>query len=107
MLVGLRVVRGRDWEWQDQDGGKGCVGTVFEIGGRGGSKHPDDMVVVVWDNGARGSYRAGYKDKYDLRVLDSAATGTVSKSTTFNIFSDFSKVIDFIISISINFHWYL
>ena len=28
MLKGLRVVRGPDWKWGDQDGGKGCVGTV-------------------------------------------------------------------------------
>ena len=102
--MGLRVVRGRDWEWQDQDGGKGCAGTVVQIGGQGGSRHPAYTVVVVWDNGARGTYRAGYKYKHDLRVLDSAPTGTVSKSTTFNIFSDFSKIIDFIISISVNFH---
>ena len=25
---GLRVVRGPDWKWGDQDGGEGCVGTV-------------------------------------------------------------------------------
>ena len=31
-LVGLRVVRGPDWEWGDQDGGEGHVGTVVEVG---------------------------------------------------------------------------
>lgn len=31
-LVGLRVVRGSDWKWGDQDGGEGCAGTVVECG---------------------------------------------------------------------------
>jgi hypothetical protein len=30
-LVGLRVVRGPDWEWDTQDGGEGFVGTVVGI----------------------------------------------------------------------------
>ncbi len=30
-LVGLRVVRGPDWEWDTQDGGEGFVGTVIDI----------------------------------------------------------------------------
>ena len=29
--VGLRVVRGPDWPWGDQDGGEGHVGTVVEV----------------------------------------------------------------------------
>lgn len=30
--VGLRVVRGPDWKWGNQDDGEGHVGTVVEIG---------------------------------------------------------------------------
>ncbi|KAJ8668122.1 hypothetical protein QAD02_009785 [Eretmocerus hayati] len=30
--VGLRVVRGKDWKWDNQDGGEGHAGTVVEIG---------------------------------------------------------------------------
>jgi hypothetical protein len=30
-LVGLRVVRGPNWEWDTQDGGEGSVGTVVGI----------------------------------------------------------------------------
>ena len=26
--VGDKVVRGEDWKWDNQDGGKGCVGTI-------------------------------------------------------------------------------
>lgn len=32
ILVGSRVVRGPDWQWGDQDGGQGHVGTVVTIG---------------------------------------------------------------------------
>lgn len=30
--VGLRVVRGPDWKWGQQDDGEGHLGTVVEIG---------------------------------------------------------------------------
>ena len=30
------------------------------------------MVVVYWDTGEQGRYRAGYDGKYDLLVFDSA-----------------------------------
>lgn len=76
--VGLRVVRGSDWQWADQDGGVGSVGTVVEIGGQGSSKNPDNTVVVVWDSGVRANYRAGYEGKDDLCVLDNAPTGPTS-----------------------------
>ena len=86
--VGFRVVRGPDWEWGDQDGGEGHVGTVVEVGepsvGDGGR-----AVVVQWDCGERSRYRCGVASspgplarcnvnrKYDLRVLDSAPAGRI------------------------------
>jgi len=76
IAVGLRVVRGDDWQWEDQDGGEGFVGTVVEVGGQGGSMNPDNTVVVVWDTGVRSNYRAGYDGKDDLRVLDNAPAGS-------------------------------
>jgi len=75
--VGLRVVRGVDWQWKDQDGGEGGVGTVVEVGGHDGSSNPEKTVVVVWDTGVRAKYRAGYRGKDDLRVLDNAPAGSV------------------------------
>ena len=74
--VGLRVVRGPDWEWGDQDGGEGHVGTVVEVG----KSFNDGAVVVQWDCGERCKYRCGLEGKYDLRVLDSAPAGTVGMS---------------------------
>ena len=73
VIPGLRVVRGPDWEWGDQDGGEGHVGTVVEVGepvsDEGG------VVVVQWDYGERCKYRCGLDGKYDLRVLDGAPAG--------------------------------
>ena len=70
---GLRVVRGPDWIWGDQDGGEGGVGTIVGIGGDGDIH--DGTVVVYWDTGKLANYRAGYDRKYDLLVLDSAPAG--------------------------------
>ena len=74
--VGLRVVRGPDWEWGDQDGGEGHVGTVVEVGEPSVSDG-GRAVVVQWDCGERSRYRCGVNRKYDLRVLDSAPAGRI------------------------------
>ncbi|XP_018018518.1 E3 ubiquitin-protein ligase MIB2 [Hyalella azteca] len=73
--VGVRVVRGPDWQWGDQDGGEGFCGTVVEVGRPGSSSTPDRTVVVHWDTGARTNYRVGYQSAYDLRLLDNAPIG--------------------------------
>lgn len=75
MEVGLRVVRGPDWKWENQDDGEGHVGTVVEIGRRGSASTPEDTVVVQWDTGNRTNYRTGFNDKYDLRIFDTAPIG--------------------------------
>jgi len=85
-LEGLRVVRGDDWQWENQDGGEGSVGTVVDVGGMGSSKYHDNTVVVVWDSGVRANYRAGHDDKDDLRVLDNAPAGQLRKSTRISSF---------------------
>lgn len=75
MEVGLRVVRGPDWKWGNQDGGEGYVGTVVEVGRPGSQTSPDKTVVVHWDSGARTNYRVGYQGAYDLRIYDNAPVG--------------------------------
>ncbi|XP_070207241.1 E3 ubiquitin-protein ligase MIB2-like isoform X2 [Littorina saxatilis] len=75
MEVGLRVVRGPDWKWGNQDGGEGFVGTVVEVGKPGSTTSPDKTVVVHWDSGARTNYRVGYQGAYDLRIYDNAPIG--------------------------------
>ena len=61
---GARVVRGRDWEYGNQDGGPGGIGTIV---------HPllnstKYDVSVSWDNGNGGPYRMGMNRKYDLTL---------------------------------------
>lgn len=73
--LGVRVVRGPDWKWGNQDSGEGHVGTVVEIGKPGSQTSPDKTVVVQWDSGARTNYRVGYQGAYDLRVYDNAPCG--------------------------------
>ena len=70
--VGARVIRGIDWKWGKQDGGEGHVGTVRNF------ESPEE-VVVVWDNGTAANYRCS--GAYDLRILDSAPTGTKHDGT--------------------------
>uniref|UniRef100_A0A6Q2XI74 E3 ubiquitin-protein ligase MIB2 n=1 Tax=Esox lucius TaxID=8010 RepID=A0A6Q2XI74_ESOLU len=73
--VGMRVVRGLDWKWGNQDEGEGHVGTVVEIGRQGSTTTPDKTVVVQWDSGTRTNYRTGYQGSYDLLLYDNAQIG--------------------------------
>ncbi|CAL1544056.1 unnamed protein product [Lymnaea stagnalis] len=75
MKPGLRVVRGPDWRYGDQDGGEGHVGTVVEIGGQRGSETPEKCVAVTWDSGVRKTYRAGHQNAYDLLAFDNGQCG--------------------------------
>ncbi|KAJ6646480.1 E3 ubiquitin-protein ligase MIB2 [Pseudolycoriella hygida] len=72
---GVRVVRGPDWNWKNQDGGEGHVGTVCEIGRFGSLHSPEKTVVVNWDSGHRTNYRVGYQGQYDLTIVDNAQIG--------------------------------
>ena len=72
--LGLRVVRGPDWEWGDQDGGEGHVGTVVEVGDQDSANQPRSA-IIQWDSGERSRYRCGLEEKYDLRVLDNGPVG--------------------------------
>lgn len=60
--VGVRVVRGKDWGWEDQ--GKSSIGTITRIDDPGGWAH------VKWDSGTNNSYRIGAQSKYDLALYD-------------------------------------
>uniref|UniRef100_A0A8D0BS99 E3 ubiquitin-protein ligase MIB2 n=1 Tax=Salvator merianae TaxID=96440 RepID=A0A8D0BS99_SALMN len=75
MQVGMRVVRGVDWKWSNQDNGEGSVGTVVEIGRQGSPTTPDKTVVVQWDLGTRTNYRTGFQGAYDLLLYDNAQIG--------------------------------
>jgi hypothetical protein len=44
--------------------------------------YPKQCVVVLWDNGEKNVYRAGYEKAYDLRIFDNAGIGNVAKQVT-------------------------
>ena len=73
--VGLRVVRGPDWKWGNQDDGDGHLGTVVGIGRQGSTTSPDKTVVIQWDCGTRTNYRVGYQGAFDLLLYDNAPAG--------------------------------
>ena len=78
--VGVRVVRGPDWSWEDQDGGEGNVGTVV-VNLKESSSDGEESVVVVWDIGVSCNYRCGFGGKFDVRVYDNAQTGSLYVAT--------------------------
>ncbi|XP_062613161.1 uncharacterized protein LOC134274933 [Saccostrea cucullata] len=61
--VGCLVSRGIDWEWGDQDGGAGIIGTVYRVSERA-------IIHVRWPNGNRNSYRFGFYGKFDVQLCD-------------------------------------
>ncbi|XP_062586119.1 uncharacterized protein LOC134247758 isoform X2 [Saccostrea cucullata] len=63
IATGCLVKRGPDWEWGDQDGGEGSIGSVFRIIGIG-------IAHVRWQNGLRSDYRFGFQGKFDLQICD-------------------------------------
>ena len=60
--VGVRVRRGPDWEWDDQDGGG--LGTTI----RGCDE--DGWVSVKWDAGGEYKYRVGVGGHFDLIIVN-------------------------------------
>lgn len=76
IFPGARVVRGVDWQWEDQDGGNGRRGKVTEIQDWSAAS-PRSAAYVVWDNGAKNLYRVGFEGMADLKVVNDAKGGTV------------------------------
>lgn len=76
IFQGARVVRGVDWQWEDQDGGNGRRGKVTEIQDWSAAS-PRSAAYVIWDNGAKNLYRVGFEGMADLKVVNDAKGGTV------------------------------
>ncbi|XP_068621070.1 E3 ubiquitin-protein ligase MIB1 isoform X2 [Battus philenor] len=78
IFPGARVVRGVDWQWEDQDGGNGRRGKVNEIQDWSAAS-PRSAAYVVWDNGAKNLYRVGFEGMADLKVLNDVKGQNVYK----------------------------
>nr|CAD7200624.1 unnamed protein product [Timema douglasi] len=76
IFPGARVVRGVDWQWEDQDGGNGRRGKVNEIQDWSAAS-PRSAAYVIWDNGAKNLYRVGFEGMADLKVMNDAKGQTV------------------------------
>ncbi|XP_061169363.1 uncharacterized protein LOC133178656 [Saccostrea echinata] len=63
IAVGCLVSRGIDWEWGDQDGGPGCVGSVYRV-------NDSAIIHVRWPNGNKSNYRFGFDGKFDVQLCD-------------------------------------
>nr|CAD7425712.1 unnamed protein product [Timema monikensis] len=74
IFVGAKVVRGPDWDWNNQDGGEGKTGRVIDI--RGWDNESGRSVAnVTWTSGSTNVYRLGHKGKVDLKYVQDAAGG--------------------------------
>lgn len=82
IFPGARVVRGVDWQWEDQDGGNGRRGKINEIQDWSAAS-PRSAAYVIWDNSAKNLYRVGFEGMVCdfIRVL----SFQIDK-LTFNIF---------------------
>ncbi|XP_048737688.2 uncharacterized protein LOC125652501 isoform X2 [Ostrea edulis] len=60
---GCLVERGADWQWEEQDGGRGNIGVVYKV------KY-NAVVYVRWPNANKSNYRFGYEGKFDVRLCD-------------------------------------
>ncbi|KJH41368.1 HECT-domain protein [Dictyocaulus viviparus] len=66
---GMRVIRGPDWSWDDQDGGgEGKIVGCVENG----------WVDVMWDNGYTNSYRFGADGRFDIQRVSGRTSLTPS-----------------------------
>lgn len=75
IFPGARVVRGVDWQWEDQDGGNGRRGKATEIQDWSASS-PRSAAYVLWDSGAKNLYRVGFEGMSDLKALSDAKGGS-------------------------------
>ncbi|CAI5448918.1 unnamed protein product [Caenorhabditis angaria] len=76
---GAKVIRGKDWRWDDQDGGEGKIGKIV--------RGPESgWVDVVWENGYSNSYRYGASGHFDVeRVSSSSNTLTNLPATSSSV----------------------
>ena len=90
MRPGVRVIRGKDWNWNDQDGNG--PGTVI---GMEASELFENWWKVQWDDKSKPQqiYRMGAAGKYDLKIIDYEQQPT--KKCLGSVISNAGKFMDF------------
>lgn len=78
-VIGLKVVRGKDWDYSPQDGGEGNVGVIIEYPLYYPKDQGSDWTYVMWANGDGYCYRIGHNDKYDLYVHEEQVVSKTSR----------------------------
>ncbi len=68
LCAGARVVRGVDWQWEQQDGAPGRRGKVSELQDWAAAS-PRSAAYVVWGNAARSLYRVGFEGMVGKRFI--------------------------------------
>ncbi len=71
MVKGVRVVRGPDWKWGNQDGDPPGVGRVQ-------ADLTDGWVDVKWESGSSNRYRMGAQGAYDLQLESTQEAGEIA-----------------------------
>ena len=77
--IGDKVVRGKDWSWEDQDKNSAYGVIVEPLGGLS-----EDWVGVQWKNGRTFDYRVGDEDRYDLYFYEEKTLSLVEKEARWN-----------------------
>nr|XP_022337172.1 E3 ubiquitin-protein ligase MIB2-like [Crassostrea virginica] len=72
MYPGAKVTRGKDWNYGDQDGGEGTLGTVRDIRSFKKDMSHRNAVAVTWPSGKSYVYRVGFNGKVDLMCKEVA-----------------------------------
>ena len=75
-VVGLKVVRGPNWPYDNQDGGAGNVGEVIKLAVSG-----PDWVQVKWPSGTAGGYNIA---RDELSIYQEFKTGIESHKSNTN-----------------------
>lgn len=75
--VGMRVIRGPDWEWKNQD--NNSIGFVISVEPLKQENSDGLAVGVRWEGGNIFNYRWGSENKYDLTIVDVNDKGNITK----------------------------
>ncbi|KAL5004574.1 hypothetical protein ScPMuIL_018030 [Solemya velum] len=67
IAVGCCVKRGKDWHYEDQDGGAGNIGVVIR-------SLPLGVIVVRWPSKLKANYQFGMNGQFDVEICDPSDT---------------------------------